>query len=130
MKSTILNLNKRVLVVEFEIGQTMGDALDKLNLKLDLDIICKGSELSEEIAKGLILLNEKTGLYDGYYSPMVAFISAIEAPNYYWIENPIPFIEYEAFVLSEEKYNEYMKNHFEAESKTFKPEQCLIFEIL
>lgn len=161
MKQLELNLQKRLLIVGYQDDgcliedfnhYTDGNTALSPNLKkIKAKLICKGSELTEEIAKRLIP-NELGFLFDGdnkeysafpdykninhpfedksFRTALESFISAIEANGYYWGENPIPFIEYEIFVLSDEKYNEYMKNHYEVESRTFNPEKTLIFEII
>ena len=146
MKQLELNLKKRLLIVEvprladYEFINKdskylrIGDEEIKLNIPTlsKLEIVCKGSELTEEIAEKIILFNEKTGLYDGYYSPLVAFFSAIESKDYYWSKNPLgdepEDISYLGnFTLMMRKKHQAWK---EAESKTFNPEKTLIFEIL
>ena len=143
MKSTILNIKKRVLVVEFEIGQTMGDALDKINLKLDLDIICKGSELTEEILKNIIEpkrissssgeifpdFKNKGWLY-GKPNRMRSFISAIEANDFYWKINPFEPKKEKVTMDALYKFQADFDEWQEAESKTFNPDITLLFEIL
>lgn len=139
MKTLELNLQKRLLIVE-------GDMLDfKLNDKRWLNdkikFICKGSELTEEIAKGLIVehyhyegggemyTNHKrwTNHIECFHSAKPSFISAIEAQGYYWGENPIDFDNDENDLGKRHK----MRVDWErAESKTFNPEKTLIFEIL
>ncbi|WP_027380818.1 hypothetical protein [Chryseobacterium daeguense] len=82
MKHLDLQLQKRLLIVEgdlFEIPKYTQLWLDNKIIR-----ICKGSELTEEIAKGLV---DKLGDYirnykdpDDYYkTALESFISAIEA---------------------------------------------------
>lgn len=148
MKSTILNLNKRVLVVDmpricdyevfkhgiyFQFENGDRDFIDG-----EFDLICKGCELTEEIAGEIILFNENTGLYDGYYSPLVAFTSAIEAKDFWWKNNPFEKPDFmdgsydnNGFGdVDKRQYKKDLKEWQEAESKTFNPDRTLIFEIL
>lgn len=138
MKQLTLELKKRLLIVEFEDQQHLENVISchKTGIRFMSDkeeptkLICRGDELTEEIAETIILFNEKTGLYDGYYSPLVAFISSIEAQGYYWGENPVKRdnIQTDDGTILNIKYNS--KEWQEAESKTFNPEKTLIFEIL
>lgn len=134
MKSTILKLKERVVVVEgdvFEIPE-----YTQMWLEDKIKLICKGSELSEEIAKGL---SERTGerhpSYQGDWyidysdddkmcdSALDSFISAIEANGFTWnSENPYKQKPYEG-ADDYEVWKEF-------ESKNFHPEQCLIFKIV
>lgn len=159
MKSTILNLKKRVLVVEFPricdyevfkhgiYFQLENGDRDFIDGKFDL--ICGGSELSEEIAEELVE-DSKYMNYDGesgyvdykvYPDGLIigaldSFISAIEANGFTW-GNPIQNPDKDQskyrdrcgdFYLG--KYQEDYKKWQEAESKTFHPEQVILFEIL
>lgn len=146
MKTLELNLNKRLLIVEAESNFTADG-----NLKF----ICKGSELTEEIAKGLVESKvEHTRMFsqivykrykqniselDTYVftKPLESFISAIEAQGYYWGENPIEEPHnsglahlYPSGDFLMDKSLEIAKLWQEYESKTFNPKKSLIFEIL
>lgn len=145
MKTLELSLQKRLLIVE-------GDMLEfKLNdkrwLNDQLFKICKGYELTEEIARNLV--NPLWDYYKNYlesdssdvgnYKRLIkntaleSFISAIEAQGYYWGENPIqstvPTSDLN-FYDNIEVYHHCLNVWQEAESKTFNPEKSLIFEIL
>jgi len=156
MKSTILNLNKRVLVVEIpkdvKIEQT-----SETNLKLndteiigleglpfeeefDVNFICKGSELSEEIAKGLV--DSRNINYEDIYfdykedcwfdesmTALDSFISAIEANQMFWGKNPKSHPT-EIEPTNRNHFDKLSDDFLEAESKTFHPEQVILFEIL
>lgn len=147
MKTLELNLQKRLLIVE-------GDMLEfKLNDKRWLNdkikLICKGSELTEEIAKGLVVqikenihlsyyVRYKKGI--GYYTnALESFISAINFNGCHWGINPItepkqpPFINPKINGFSENDVVDYryeLHQFHESESKTFNPDKSLIFEIL
>lgn len=106
MKTLELELNKRLLIVEGEEDKVVWDVpMDEKGCH-PIKLICKGSELTEEIVKQLITYNEKTGLYDGFYFPMFAFVDAINELGFYWNETNRP------------------------EIKNFNPSKTLIFEIL
>ena len=156
MKQIELELQKKILIVERQLYT--GETPTTINIGLnrwDLDFICKGSELTEEVAFQLVKENSKHGTntsftnYKGgksFFWAKESFISAIEAKGYYWSENPIeqPFVEkygwYTAnsqeeesgwmYEEGEDKYYEALKEWQEAESKTFNPAKTLIFEIL
>lgn len=162
MKQIELNLKKRLLIVE----------VDNCDITIDKDgihfyflrsskkfipgnfhQICKGSELTEEIA--IELVPQKMNVFipqfwnykdreDLFYAKE-SVISAIQAQGYYWGENPLG----KKPELTDNQYDkerEFIENntgelvfgdHYadwsmwnEAESKTFNPEKTLIFEIL
>lgn len=153
MKILELELNKRLLIVEFDDIEHFENVIscDKQGIRFCSDdneltkLICKGSELTEDIAKDFSdytnLFNKKCFAdYNGdrYSLPISAlesFISAIESNSYHWEKNPIrSFSLYDprsktGFHEQEEesKVNEEFK---ESESRTFNPEKTLIFEIL
>lgn len=129
MKQLTLELQKRLLIVEYETaGQTLS-ALEifkngsNLNYPEKLKLICKGSELTEEIAEGLVESPDNFQFLDAENT----FIGEIEKHGYYWGENPIDFYDDE---------NDFSKrydmrlNWEKAESITFNPEKTIIFEIL
>ena len=141
MKQIELNLKKRLLIVEenkvdlntLESLESSFIALSKGSVKL----ICKGSELTEEIA--IELVPQKMNVFipqfwnykdreDLFYAKE-SVISAIEAQGYYWGENPIEKpIKYSFF--KSEQFNEKEDEFKDAQSRTFNPEKTLIFEIL
>lgn len=159
MKSTILNIKKRVLVVEIPseiIYSTPKEQLteivkEKLNLK-DIALLGLGSELSEEIAKGLVEYDELFKSYIFYKdtvptqnkTALDSFISAIEALGFHWKDNPegekpnkedYIFEDHPELAGNPKEYNEMaylvdIGEWQESESKTFHPEQVILFEIL
>lgn len=161
MLTTTLNLNKRVLVVDAPQGsydhkiekfqnyfqfncqlsenESIGFAFfykdfgGKKKYPNDIKFLCKGEDITEEIAEQLIKVgdegfecwnykNNKWGAFG--FSPIESFISEIEANGFYWLVNP--YEDYKAQTV--EHYKEWEELFQEAESKTFK--NPLIFEIL
>lgn len=168
MKQLQLDLNKRLLIVEYEteaecaVEWALMHAFKNPNIVKHghkVNPICGGSELTENILRTLIK-NEiseflvswnwdyvsKEPLNDDFFPPMQSFISAIEAAGYHWGENPVkePRMSDYGWYASghpeedsgwmyeegEDKYYESLKLFEEAESRTFNPEKCIIFEIL
>ena len=99
------------------------------DIDMKLEFLCKGSELTEEIASELVEM-EYSGLYKksfyiDYDRPSLllkfakeSFISAVESKEKFWLENPIKIIERgedteHNRVLNQNKWQE-------AEEKTFK----------
>lgn len=157
MLTTILNLNKRVLVVDAPIGElaaigndkevyyaikSEGENYTKIADGKKWKFLCKGEELTEEMAEQLVKVgdegfecwdykNNKWGAFG--FSPIESFISAIEASGHYWLDPPKRkpefTIDWYGKSPSEfERYENDMQEWQEAESKTFK--NPLIFEIL
>ena len=143
MKTLELKLKKDILIVEIPrladyefINKEckylkVGNEEIKLNAStLDkFEFLCKGSELTEEIASELVEM-EYSGLYKksfyiDYDRPSLllkfakeSFISAVESKEKFWLENPIKIIERgedteHNRVLNQNKWQE-------AEEKTFK----------
>lgn len=144
MKQLELELKKRLLIVEvprladYEFINKdskylkIGNEEIKLNIPTlcKLEIVCKGSELTEEIAKTIALksmnqhwrnLNRKKEDFSDLWfnSSVQSFISAIEANGFCF-----------GFFSSLSAYKGKFDNWDEAESRTFNPEKTLIFEIL
>ena len=149
MKTVELELKKYVLIVEIPrladyefINKEskylkIGNKEIKLNIStLDkLEFLCKGSELTEEIASELvkttwihdkkILCKYKNYNSEGdgsYFSAVKSFKSAIESKWFYWLENHISLervISYES-LGDTFKSNGIKKVWQEAEEKTFK----------
>ena len=146
MKTLELELKKYVLIVEIPrladyefINKEskylkIGNEEIKLNIStLDkLEFLCKGSELTEEIASELVDKSIHTGLYAYYVdnipvnaycynSAKESFISAVESEGFHWLENPIKHPkDYEVFPDSLSLYAEQERLHLEAEEKTFR----------
>ena len=108
MKTLELKLKKYVLIVEIPrladyefINKEskylkIGNEERKLNIStLDkLEFLCKGSELTEEIASELVenktkhkFKNKVLTFYNDKY--LKSFISAVESKGFHWLENPI-----------------------------------------
>ena len=129
MKTLELKLKKDVLVVDAE-GLEITQALifnkfGNYNLSC-YDFICKGSDLTEEIASELVdywqnMANDGF-IFENYkdnipkkLTAKKSFISAVESKDFYWLENPIEKPKYYDKILT--------KNCLiwqEAEEKTFK----------
>ena len=134
MKTLELKLKKDVLIVDAE-GLEITQALifnkfGNYNLSC-YDYICKGSELTEEIASELvkttwihdkkILCKYKNYNSEGngsYFSAVKSFISAVESKEKFWLENPIEIIERG----EDTEHNRVLNQNEwqEAEEKTFK----------
>jgi len=140
MKTLELDLKKKVLIVEIPrladyefINKEskylkIGNEEIKLNIStLDkLEFLCKGSELTEEIASELVDYWKNMANYgfifenykDNIPKKLTAkksFISAVESKGFHWLENPIEKPKYYDKILT--------KNCLiwqEAEEKTFK----------
>ena len=150
MKTLELKLKKDVLIVEIPrladyefINREckylrVGNEEIKLNAStLDkFEFICKGSELTEEIASELVETYE-INFYVDYNSPnhygycftsLESFISVVESKGFYWLENPIKksyhnlykgIYEYEPTIQNLQRVKDIEKWQ-EAEEKTFK----------
>ena len=146
MKVLELELKKHVIIVEIPrladyefINKEckylkVGNEEIKLNIStLDkLEFLCKGSELTEEIASELVdywqnMANDGF-IFENYKDNIPkkltandAIISAVESKEKFWLENPMKHPkDYEVFPDSLSLYAEQEKLHFEAEEKTFK----------
>lgn len=152
MLTTILNLNKRVLVVDAgENPSLMAIGQGLLDEGINVGFLCKGEDLTEEIAKEIVEKDDINGFHDDFvngwaylnykddvyvytekFSALDSFISAIEANGNWWLKNPLgdeprSYSEVMDGVSADELMEE-LKEWQEAESKTFK--NPLIFEIL
>ena len=151
MKQLQLELNKRLLIVE------MTGELDTVNVfywnNQPVEKICKGDELTEDIAKRLVesklsgtvlgelitkIKGEKVTIYKNYqsdkwcYTALKSFISAIESSGWHWGENPEgkPIYSVVNYGVRPGAYSRYVSDLKDWESRTFNPEKTLIFEIL
>ena len=140
MKTLELKLKKYVLIVEIPrlsdyefINKEckylkVGNEEIKLNAStLDkFEFLCKGSELTEEIASELVENKTKHKFENKvltFYNckNLESFISAVESKEKFWLENPIKHPKnYEVFPDSLSLYAEQEKLHLEAEEKTFR----------
>lgn len=132
MKQLELNLQKRLLIVETNVIPDLDG--------MYIELICKGSELTEEIAKGLVG-QRGTDFYEDYtdnssynknltgFGAIESFISVIEASGHYWLHNPKPHPS-EIEPTNRKHYDKIVEDWQEAESRTFNPEKTIIFEII
>ena len=146
MKTLELKLKKYVLIVEIPrlsdyefINKEckylkVGNEEIKLNAStLDkFEFLCKGSELTEEIASELVELTIMHLTYGcnkhkyrsyvnynlGFDNALESFISAVESKEKFWLENPIKIIERG----EDTEHNRVLNQNEwqEAEEKTFK----------
>ena len=149
MKTLELELKKKVLIVDendFEYYELSKNGIyfkiekgDRYYLGWKFEFLCKGSDLTEEIASELVdetIMYEKHKVkcyrYRSYIEGFVAFdnakesfISAVESKGFYWLKHNIkPFSLYDprsktgCHDLEEEEI--VKKQWQEAEEKTFK----------
>ena len=154
MKTLELKLKKDVLIVDAENGFYIFKIYDdeigfisiengtprKELVKGSYKFLCKGSELTEEIASDLVEEHDMSGvrsyeIYNDYRyndvrwldNALDSFISVVESKGFYWLENPIEKpINYDLWA----KYGDYTQygkvltekclKWQEAEEKTFK----------
>ena len=131
MKTLELKLKKDVLIADDEIGFIfIENGIPRKELiKGSYKFLCKGSELTEEIASelvdywqnmandGFIFENYKDNL-PKKLTALDSFISAVESKGFYWLENPIEIIERG----EDTEHNRVLNQNewHEAEEKTFK----------
>ena len=139
MKILELKLKKDVLIVDendFEYYELFKEGIylklengDRDFIDGEFEFICKGSELTEEIASelvdywqniandGFIFENYKDNL-PKKLTAKKSFISAVESKGFYWLENPIKIIERG----EDTEHNRVLNQNEwqEAEEKTFK----------
>ncbi|WP_079242621.1 hypothetical protein [Chryseobacterium indologenes] len=152
MKQLQLELNKRLLIVEFDDKEHLENVIscDKQGVRFCSDddeptkLICKGDELTEDIAKGFLHQSLHTGLFAHYVkdipvntycykTALEAFDAVIYAYGYHWGEKPEPShydyqnddceTDFTQYYLEHEKWEKY-------QSRTFNPSKCIIFEII
>ena len=123
MKTLELKLKKDVFIVD------TNAPIEAIEID-DYEFLCKGSELTEEIASELVEEHYMNGIrsyeiYNDYRyndsrwldDAMDSLISAVESKEKFWMENPMPpYIP----VIDKKADENYMKKYFEAEEKTFK----------
>ena len=136
MKILELDLKKKVLIVDLPIdaknvymsGNSIIYNTDKSciakQINDDYEFLCKGSELTEEMASELV---DETIMYEkhkvkcyryrsyikgfvGFDNAKESFISAVESKKFHWLENPMPpYIP----VIDKKADENYMKKYFE-----------------
>lgn len=155
MKILELKLKKDILIVDendFDYYEIFKDGIylklkngDRDYIEGNFELLCKGSELTEEIASELV---QTTWIHDkkilckyknynsegdgSYFSAVKSFISAVESKEKFWLENPIEKPNGENYYYEEHygfdevellwdktSYNEDLNNWQEAEEKTF-----------
>ena len=147
MNTLELNLKKKVLIVDLPIdaknvymsGNSIIYNSDKScivkPINDDYEFICKGSELTEEIASELVdnfkldfnksfyVFKDYTMDCNKFSKSIPSFISAVESKEKFWLENPIEKpINRDEFYKSEkvDSFEILLKEWQEAEEKTFK----------
>ena len=133
MKTLELALKKKVLIVD-AISQDIANGIifQKFGVKTlsEFEFICKGSELTEEIASELVEKGKNSygelkyenhydeiGSFMGYDYALPSFISAVESKSFHWLKNPMsPYIP----VIDKKADENYIKKYFESEEKTFR----------
>ena len=136
MKTLKLKLKKYVLIIDesdFEYYELFKEGIyfklengDRDFIEGEFEFLCKGSELTEEIASELVEMEYsvlyKKSFFIDYDRPSLllksakeSFISAVESKEKFWLENPIEKPKYYDKILT--------KNCLiwqEAEEKTFR----------
>ena len=143
MKTLELKLKKDVLIVDAENGFYIFKIYDdeigfisiengiqrKELVKGSYKFLCKGSELTEEIASEFFEHDDFLNCFEAYIdtvpsideSALKLLIKIFESKGFHWLENPIKHPkDYEVFPDSLSLFAEQEKLHLEAEEKTFK----------
>ena len=141
MKTLELKLKKDMLIVDAE-GLEITQALifnkfGNYNLSC-YEFLCKGSELTEEMASELVELTIMHLTYGGnkhkyrsyvnynlgFDNALESFISAVESKGFYWLENPIDkrlaFLGNVSEIDKQTALQKQKRRWQEAEEKTFK----------
>ena len=132
MKTLELELKKKVFIVDTTAP------IEAIEID-GYEFLCKGSELTEEIASELVdetIMYEKHKVkcyrYRSYREGFVAFdnakesfISAVESKEKFWLENPIPEPEIQGGYAEDGSFiggydDNWIKEWQEAEEKTFR----------
>jgi hypothetical protein len=157
MKSTILNLKERVLVVEiprladYQITETfLSVTLENGEIKLlkhkIKDLLFGGLEITEDSLRVLIdpkrISSSEGEIFPDYKNPhkwlygkptrLKSFISAIEANEMFW-NNPLQSTKPTddlTFYDSKEEREITIRKWQEAEIKTFHPDRTILFKII
>ena len=150
MKTLELKLKKDVLIVdiprladyEFINRECKYLKVGKEEIKLNastldkFEVLCKGSDLTEEIASELVEYWQNMAndgfIYENYKTnipkkktAVESFISAVESKGFYWLENPIKYkkTDYEIYADKNQLCRYISKEETlweEAEEKTFR----------
>ena len=129
MKTLELKLKKEVIIVENEFENKIDFIENELGI---FYFLCKGSELTEEIASELVdywqnMANDGF-IFENYKDNIPkkltandALISAVESKGFYWLKNPIDEPnKYVQKCMSFENLSNQFKLFDEKEEKTFK----------
>lgn len=160
MKQLEIKTNKRLLIVEVPENtlnywglEKVVNALINSTIHIEKQIlvndtipnykfICKGFDLTEDVAKGFLHQSIHTGLFAHYVkdipvntycykTALEAFGAVIYAYGYHWGENP-----HEKELDSCSEYTDMFtiakraRKYEEAQARTFNPSKCIIFEIV
>lgn len=148
MKQLELELNKRLLIVGFEDKDEAAEIMLSEEFNKNKKFICKGPDLTEEIAEDLV-----HGFDLGYFvdynhhnprsyklTALESFISSIEANGFWWGTNPVQYPDknnhkyydepFDGKGFYQEIYSSDILEWKNAESRTFNIDKTLIFEIL
>ena len=128
MKTLELKLKKDVLIVENEFENKIDFIDNELGI---FYFLCKGSELTEEIASELVETHKNCKRYIDYTNKernrffdlsIPSFISAVESKKFHWLENPIGNkpMSYNLPLYKIGNRCDNLKKWQEAEEKTFK----------
>ena len=137
MKTLELKLKKEVIIVENEFENKIDFIDNELGI---FYFLCKGSELTEEIASELVEEHYMNGvrsyeIYNDYRyndarwldDAKDSFISAVESKGFHWLENPISrpinyelWAKYGDYTQYGKKLTEECLKWQEAEEKTFR----------
>lgn len=145
MKTLELKLKKDVLIADAENGFNHFKIYDdeigfifiengiprKELIKGSYKFLCKGSELTEEIASELVdywqnIANDGF-IFENYKDNIPkkstakkSFISAVESKGFHWLENPIKRIDLKEWKGTDYTFGKYMIEFNKAEEKTFR----------
>lgn len=137
MKTLELDLKKKVLIIDAENGFNHFKIYDdeigfifiengiprKELVKGSYKFICKGSELTEEIASEFMSDFDAFNEFTLNYEYLINLIYMIACKGFHWLENPIEKpINRDEFYKSEkvDSFEILLKEWQEAEAKTFK----------
>lgn len=141
MKQLEITTNKRLLIVEFPDDKTLKKSLFFFTIfktgafeQYFVKLICKGPELTEDIAKGLVeykwipVWGAKDYVNEGnhFTSALESFISAIESKWWFWGDNSKAINNY-CPGADPTIVNIYQNK---VKSRTFNPSKSIIFEIV
>ena len=116
MKTLELKLKKNVFIVD------TNAPIEAIEID-DYEFICKGSDLTEEIASEFMSDFDAFNEFTLNYEYLKNFIYMIAKEGFYWLENPIEKpINRDEFYKSEkvDSFEILLKEWQEAEEKTFK----------